>query len=104
MSYFRLWVGMQSRFSVILSGSVLLIGMQVATASAEDKLQAYQNSSGKVVFTNLVVENAPAPLQASKVGESSAPAVPATLGSLVDTISTNHGVDPALVRAVIKTE
>jgi soluble lytic murein transglycosylase-like protein len=30
--------------------------------------------------------------------------VPATLGSLVDTISTNHGVDPALVRAVIKTE
>jgi soluble lytic murein transglycosylase-like protein len=94
---------MQSRFSVILSGSVLLIGMQVATASAEDKLQAFQNSSGKVVFTNLV-ENAPAPLQASKVEESSAPGVPATLGSLVDTISTNHGVDPALVRAVIKTE
>jgi hypothetical protein len=75
MSYFRLWVGMQSRFSVILSGSVLLIGMQVATASAEDKLQAFQNSSGKVVFTNLV-ENAPAPLQASKGGESSAPECP----------------------------
>ena len=27
-----------------------------------------------------------------------------SLGALVDTISTNHGVDPALVRAVMKTE
>jgi soluble lytic murein transglycosylase-like protein len=30
--------------------------------------------------------------------------IPASLKTLVDTISLNHGVDPALVRAVIKTE
>jgi soluble lytic murein transglycosylase-like protein len=95
---------MQSRFSVILSGSVLLIGMQVATASAQDKLQAFLNSSGKVVFTNLV-ENAPAVVpETPKTEVSPAQEMPASLGSLVDTISSNHGVDPALVRALIKTE
>ena len=71
---------------------------------AEDKIQAFVGSNGRVVFTNLV-ENAPSPV---------APVLPATdllaaemptpLRALVDNIALTHGVDPALVRAVMKTE
>ena len=95
---------MQLRFSVILSGAIFLLTIQAAPSIAEDRIQAFVNSSGKLVFTNLVdnsAVSAPASLQTSEVlsGE-----IPASLKTLVDTISTNHGLDPGLVRAVIKTE
>jgi soluble lytic murein transglycosylase-like protein len=61
------------------------------------------------VFTNLV-ERAPEPVAVQTA--STAPSVqsdlnanvPASLHTLVDKISSNHGLDPALVKAVIKTE
>src|SRR5262249_15205816 len=37
-------------------------------------------------------------------GDALTEEMPASLRTLVETISTNHGVDPALVRAVMKTE
>jgi soluble lytic murein transglycosylase-like protein len=57
------------------------------------------------VFTNLV-ENGPgnpAPA-APKTTEVLATEIPASLRTLVDTIASNYGVDPGLVRAMIKTE
>ena len=90
---------------MILSGVILLMGMQAAPSAAEDKIQAFVNSYGKIVFTNLV-DNAPPP-PAPVLPETIdilAGEMPASLRTLVDTISLNHGVDPGLVRAVIKTE
>ena len=96
---------MQHRVRLILSGAVLLMAIHSVPSSAEDKIRAFVNPSGRVVFTNLV-DNTPAPpppiiLETTDV---LAEEIPATLRKLVDTIATNYGVDPGLVRAVIKTE
>ncbi len=109
-------------------GGVVLFGLiAVVPSSAEDKIQAVVTPSGRVVFTNLlensptprvekapprvdkappVVDNAPPP-RPPVIGETKdvlAEAMPEPLRTLVESISLNHGVDPALVRAVIKTE
>src|SRR2546425_80077 len=97
---------MELRPFVIWSGAVLLIFMKAAPSFSENDIQAFVNSSGKVVFTNLV-ENAPAPhppAAASEAADILVREVPAALRTLVDTIAMNYGVDPGLVRAVIKTE
>jgi soluble lytic murein transglycosylase-like protein len=72
---------------------------------AEDKIQAFVSSNGRVVFTNLV-DNAPAPITPvlPVTTDVLASEMPAPLKALVDNIATTHGVDPALVRAVMKTE
>jgi soluble lytic murein transglycosylase-like protein len=102
---------MKKRFSVIIAGGALLVTF-VLPSFAEDKIQAVVASNGRIVFTNLadntppVVDNAPGPRPPmfSQKADVLAEEVPASLRKLVDTISLNHGVDPALVRAVIKTE
>ncbi|MBI2149271.1 MAG: lytic transglycosylase domain-containing protein [Acidobacteria bacterium] len=90
---------------------------------AEDKIQAFVQPSGRIVFTNLVdntprpavVDNTPQPAVVDNTPQPVAPVLPETidvlakempaaLRALVDTISANHGVDAALVRAVMKTE
>src|SRR5262245_48192160 len=91
---------MRIRFYPFLSGALMVVAMLAVPARAEDKIQAIVNSYGKVVFTNIadntpIVESTPA----DSIGD-----VPRSLGELIDAISTNHGVDPALVRALIKTE
>src|SRR3989441_3924092 len=95
---------MRTQFPVILSGMVVLVVWAIPSL-AEEKIQAVVTSSGRIVFTNLV-DNAPAP--PPKVIPQSidvlADEMPPVLRSMVDVISQNHGVDPALVRAVIKTE
>ena len=85
--------------------ALLLAAIQAAPSFAEDRIQALVNPSGRVVFTNLV-DNAPSPPHAIIVSTTDVLAgeVPASLRTLVDTISVNYGVDPALTRAVIKTE
>jgi soluble lytic murein transglycosylase-like protein len=92
---------MNIRFS-LLSGALLVFGMTSIPASAEDKIQAVVDSSGRVVFTNLI-ESAPTTSRVSETTDSPQQ-MPASLDALVTSISTTHGVDPALVRAVIKTE
>lgn len=99
---------MKVRFPILLGSAALVLGMQVVPANAEDKIQPFVNSQGKVVFTNLV-NNAPfvAPATPTAVTQNSnvpSDGAPDSLHTLVNTISTNHGVDPDLVRAVIKTE
>src|SRR5215475_13183377 len=74
------------------------------SASAENKIIVVVNSDGRVVFTN--IDDTPEPVRATDTGsiDNLADEMPVSLRALVDTISRNHGVDPALVRAVIKTE
>src|SRR5262245_45447405 len=96
---------MKFRFSTILSGMALLMGMTAASSSAQDKIQAFVNSNGKIVFTNLVDRPASSPTSVPVQAQSLLEAqVPGYLQKLVETISVNHGVDPRLVHAVIKTE
>lgn len=93
---------MQNRVTVFLSGAFLVFGMQTGSAMAED-IQAFMNSNGKVVFTNLI-DSAPSPAPVVSAAAATRALLANPLDTLVESISTNHGVDPALVRAVIKTE
>jgi soluble lytic murein transglycosylase-like protein len=96
----------------LIVGGVALLMVSALPSRAQDKIQAVVSSNGRIVFTNLaetaplIVDNTPlAP--ATLFAESTdvlAGEIPASLRTLVDTISLNHGVDPALVRALIKTE
>src|SRR5262245_14415680 len=81
---------------------VLLVFLFPLSLKAEDKIQAFVSPSGKVVYTNLVdnTPQPPAPILAQTT-DGLASEMPPALRNLVDTISANHGVDPALVRAVI---
>jgi soluble lytic murein transglycosylase-like protein len=95
---------MQKRSSLFLSGTLLFFVAMSTRLLAEDKVQAFVSPNGRVVFTNLV-DNAPAPV--TPVIPSTdllAKEMPAPLRVLVDSIAHTHGVDPALVRAVMKTE
>jgi Transglycosylase SLT domain len=100
--YFRLWM-MRNRAFVILS-AILVVGIWTVPGNAQDKIQAFVNPYGKVVFTNLV-DNTPAvPSVRRETSNFGGDDMPPSLKPLVDTISANHGVDAALVRAVMKTE
>jgi soluble lytic murein transglycosylase-like protein len=97
---------MKKRILVVLGGAVLLL-THATMSRAEDKIQAFVNK-GKVVFTNLVenppvVEVVPA-VEISASTPTSRGEIPPSLNSLVNAISKTHGVDPALVKAVMKTE
>ena len=81
--------------------------MFVASASqlfAEDTIQAFVNSNGKTVFTNLFQTNDPILLPPDSGLTLLRNEMPASIAPLVETIANSHGVDPNLVSAVIKTE
>jgi soluble lytic murein transglycosylase-like protein len=95
---------MKKGISILLAAAVLVF-LKADPSLAENKIQAFVGSDGKVTFTNLV-DNAPAPIP-QVIPQSTdllASEMPAPLKTLVDAIASNHGVDPALVRAVMKTE
>ncbi len=96
---------MRIRLLVIVSGVATLLAITAAPSLAEEKIQAVVAPNGRIIFTNLVDNTPPPPLAVLVEKTDVLPQeMPPTLQSLVDTISANHGVDPALVRAVIKTE
>jgi len=74
-----------------------------AGLQAEDKIQAFVNTNGKTVFTNLNEANGPVPSPVAGV-TLLREEMPANIRPLVEMISNNHGVDPNLVSAVMKTE
>ena len=96
---------MHKRSWLFLSGTVLVLACLATPLFAEDKIQAFVSPNGRVVFTNLV-DNAPAPVTPvlPVTTDVLASEMPAPLKVLVDNIAATHGVDPALVRAVMKTE
>ncbi|HEY2384505.1 MAG TPA: lytic transglycosylase domain-containing protein [Terriglobia bacterium] len=83
--------------------------LPIPVSAADNTIISIVNADGRRVFTN-VIENtatpaaAPVILAAVETGGVLAAEIPEPLRALVDTISKNYGVDPALVRAVIKTE
>jgi soluble lytic murein transglycosylase-like protein len=95
---------MKKRNLMFLGGIALLV---TTTSFAEDKIQAFRTADGKVIYTN-AVDNAPAPkptvVAASPTSVTSPAKSSDPVHALIDSIATNHGVDPALVRAVIQTE
>jgi len=96
---------MRNRFSVVLGGIVLLAGSGTSTYGSE-KIKAFVASDGRVVYSN-TVSNKPAPIPAP--APPPVAAIPVQGGSapihaLIDSIAATHGVDPALVKAVVKTE
>lgn len=92
-----------SIFALFASSFALSIVSPLPLA-AENGIQAFV-SNGRVVYTNLA-DNPPQsrpPILAGTT-DTLADEVPSSLRNLVDSISRNYGVDPALVRALIKTE
>ena len=95
----------QARELRVLAPLVLLVFLFPVHSQAENKIQAFVSPAGIRVYTNLVDNTPQPPLPVlAPTKDRLADEVPVSLRNLVDTISTNHGVDPALVRAVIKTE
>lgn len=95
---------MQKRNSINW-GCAILLFVATSAGAENNKIQAFLSPQGRVVFTNLV-DNTPAPVRPVIPEEKDilAEAMPAPLNALVTSISQTHGVDPALVRAVMKTE
>jgi soluble lytic murein transglycosylase-like protein len=95
----------------IIAGGIAFLAAS-GPSRAEDKIQALVSPNGRIVFTNLaentppVVDNTPAAPATLFTGSTDVLVgeIPVSLRRLIDTIAFNHGVDPALVRAVIKTE
>jgi len=86
----------------VAAGCMILVGGWAQSSAAQDKVQAFRAADGKIVFTNLV-ENPPGPIPAVKAAEVFSGAH-TPIHALIETISNNHGVDPMLVRAIVKTE
>src|ERR1051326_2952366 len=95
----------------IIAGGIAFLAASARPSRAEEKIRSVVSPNGRIVFTNVaegsppIVGNIPAaPATLFTETDVLAGEIPVSLRSLDDTISINHGVDPALVRAVIKTE
>jgi soluble lytic murein transglycosylase-like protein len=82
-------------------GGVALFALFTTPSFAEDKLKQIVMQDGRVVYTNVVETTAlPSPVVTAEVPSS----VSDPINALINVISGNHGVDPALVRAMVKAE
>src|SRR5437867_5422144 len=91
-----------------LIGAAILSGTWAANAQAEDPIRAFVDSKGNVVFTNMIDENPiKPPSNPPRAAQQPAPVdlkVMSAIQPLVNSISAQHGVDPELVVAMMKTE
>ncbi|MBI4471394.1 MAG: transglycosylase SLT domain-containing protein [Acidobacteria bacterium] len=96
---------MQKRISTVLVGSAVLFGTCIPSQAEENRVLKLLNSKGTMVFTN-IVDHVPPPVRPviQEPTDRLAGEIPADIGALVERISANHEIDPALVRAVMKTE
>jgi soluble lytic murein transglycosylase-like protein len=99
---------MKTRQLIGVGAILLLLG--TSQVWADDRITAFVNREGKIVFTNLA-DYTPAVTETIPVTPTAIPSIavtpPRTVGTidgLTDTISTRHRVDPSLVRAVIQVE
>jgi soluble lytic murein transglycosylase-like protein len=94
---------------ILVVGAVAM-SLWATHAQAEDRIQAFVDSKGKLVFTNMVDENVTRPpSSAPQVSNAQTAAktefqIMPTIQALVTSISAKHGVDPELVVAMMKTE
>jgi len=75
-------------------------------ASAQDQIQKYVGADGRVVYTNNIAANTPVPTPTAPVAATVTPsqAVAAPINELIESIASSHGVDSALVKAMVKAE
>ena len=99
---------MKTRWLIGVGSILLLLG--TPQVWADDRITAFVNAKGEVVFTNLA-DYRPAATETTLVTSAVSPSTTVTpsrkvgtLDGLIDSISTRHGVDPSLVRAVIQIE
>jgi soluble lytic murein transglycosylase-like protein len=106
---------MKTRWLIGVGSILLLLG--TPQVWADDRITAFVNREGKIVFTNLA-DYTPASADYSAAATETTAVTPTpnpsttvtpsrtvgTLDGLIDTISTRHRVDPSLVRAVIQVE
>src|SRR5579871_5074447 len=90
---------MKKKVSIALGGMALVAFWSTASL-AEDKLRQIVTPSGRVVYTN-ILEDTPLPVAAVATVSNT---VSDPINALIVSISGNHGVDPGLVRAMIKAE
>jgi soluble lytic murein transglycosylase-like protein len=91
---------MKNAFRTTLGLGLTLVFASAAAANDAAKVSAFVSPSGKVVFTNNI-ENTP--IKAAAI--AAAPVVSADpIHALIESIAGTHGVDPALVKAIVKTE
>src|SRR6185295_3962957 len=94
---------MKTRFFRCCGKGLLILAITSAPSLAQNKIVAMMDPSGKVMFTNNADNTPPS------VPMPGVPAVPTAVSSdpthhLIDSIAVDHGVDPALVKAMIHTE
>jgi soluble lytic murein transglycosylase-like protein len=87
-----------------ISKVFLVTGMAVslgwpATLSAESPIRTFVDSEGRIVFANSLPANSPIVMAATPKT-----AAPGSIHSLIESAAHTHGVDPALVAAVIRVE
>jgi soluble lytic murein transglycosylase-like protein len=95
-------------FAIVLTVAALSVTQE---AWGQDRISAFVEADGRIVFTNLAIYSQPAlefhiaarnPTTLS--GRSAASDQANLLDSLINGISARHGVDPTLVRSVIEIE
>jgi len=96
---------MKKRSLTFLGGIVLFLS-STSPSIAENKIQAFKTPDGRVIYTN-AVENTPQPTPVAAARTNVAPASAKSsdpVHALIESIAANHGMDPALVKAIVKTE
>src|SRR5262245_15573623 len=91
----------------ILFSIVALMCNWFNNAQAQDRIQSFVDANGKTVFTNMLDNPAPAAPDPSQAAGAAAPQTRSAgtmFQPLVESISRTHGVDPALVVAMMQTE
>jgi len=86
----------------------IVLAVSVRVSAEENKIQAFVAQNGKIVFTN-VADNSSLSARSNPqpAPQPSGPApIPGSdpIHALIESIASNHGVDPALVKAMVKTE
>jgi soluble lytic murein transglycosylase-like protein len=97
---------MKDRVLACCAKGLLALAITAVPSMAQKKIVAFMDSSGKVMFSNNA-ENAlpqPSTAGASTISTAIASNSPTPTHELIDSIAGNHGVDPALVKAMIHTE
>src|SRR5262245_57529451 len=83
-------------------GGFMIVAIVGSPAIAESQVVSYVDPTGKVVFTNSVDNGSSTTSLAPQ--QIAGPAMNDPIHGLIESIARNYGVDPALVRAMIKTE
>jgi soluble lytic murein transglycosylase-like protein len=91
---------MKKQVSIMTIAGMALFVLSAPSSRAEDKFKQVVMQDGRKVFTN-VIEDTPLPLAAVATVPNS---ISDPINALIEVISRNLDVDPALVRAMVKAE